>query len=283
MYNTLIDPEALSEQLQDPTWVVVDCRFDLKDVEAGRAAYLDAHIPGAVYAHLDDDMSGPPLTDTGRHPLPAPESLVQTFSRLGIDGEKQVVAYDDAGGAIAARLWWMLRYMGHDSAAVLNGGWAPWLDSGLPTAAGEETNPVTEFAGEPRIQWRVLLKEVANVPLLVDSRDPARYRGEFEPLDRVPGHIPGAVNYSYGNNLDDRGFFLSPKQLRDRLENVLGDTPAAEAVYYCGSGVTACHNLLASAHAGLPNPRLYVGSWSEWCQDPDRCVTTGPDPGRMPS
>lgn len=283
MYNTLINPEALSEHLEDPHWVVVDCRFDLKDIEAGHVAYLNAHIPGAVYAHLDDDMSGPPLTDSGRHPLPAPESLVETFSRLGIDGEKQVVAYDDAGGAVAARLWWMLRYLGHDAAAVLNGGWTAWLDSRLPTAEGEENNPVTEFYGEPRVQRCVLLEEVTDAPLLVDARDPVRYRGEFEPLDRVPGHIPGAVNHFYGDNLDEKGFFLPPKQLRRRLEKVLGDKPAAKTVFYCGSGVTACHNVLASVHAGLPEPRLYVGSWSEWCQHPDRCVSTGPDPGKMPN
>lgn len=276
MYQTLIDSQTLYASRHEPGWVIVDCRFDLADGSAGYRAYQAGHIPGAVYAHLDDDLSSPAGPFSGRHPLPAPAELIALFSRLGIGAETQVVAYDDMGGAIASRLWWMLRYMGHAAAAVLDGGWPAWQKAGYPTASGIETNEPDFFRGSPRADWVVISDEVEDAELLVDSRAPERFRGEMETLDPVAGHIPGAINYHYQQNWAADGRHLSPEQLKARLEGMLGETPPAETVFYCGSGVSACANLLALRHAGLGDGRLYVGSWSEWCRDPDRPVATGP-------
>ncbi len=274
MLTTLVDVPALSQHIEDANWILVDCRFSLADTSAGRRAYEQAHIPGAVYAHLDHDLSSAPVTDNGRHPLPTPAALTQLFGRLGIDHRKQVVVYDDANGMVASRLWWMLRYMGHEAVAVLAGGWQAWLTAALPTIGGEELNSTAVFTGSPRSGWLVQVDEVETVPLLVDSRAPARYRGEMEPIDNQAGHIPDAQNYFYQNNWSADGRYLSPSQLQTQFAELLGDTPAAEAVFYCGSGVSACANLLALAHAGLGNGRLYVGSWSEWSHDGKRPIAT---------
>jgi thiosulfate/3-mercaptopyruvate sulfurtransferase len=250
--------------------VVVDCRYDLMAPEAGRLAWLEAHIPGAGYAHLDHDLSGPPNTDHGRHPLPAPERLVALFSALGIDSTRQVVAYDDAGGMFAARLWWMLRYMGHDAVAVLDGGWQAWVNAGGATASGEERPRPRAFSGTPRRSRLVTLDEVASVAQLVDARAAPRYRGEVEPLDKHAGHIPGAINHCWQHNLGTDGRLAAAEQLRRQWQTSLGALPDAATVHYCGSGVSACHNVLAQVAAGLPEPRLYCGSWSEWCRDSGR-------------
>lgn len=271
-YATLISPVTLNQHRQRPDWVLVDCRFSLSDAAAGYHAYLNSHIPGAIYAHLDNDLSHPPTTDHGRHPLPSPEQLITLFSRLGIAANKQVVVYDDVNGAFAARLWWMLRYMGHEAVAVLEGGWPAWVAAALPTHTGEESPTPALFTGQPRREWLVTLDEVPHQPLLVDSRDAARYRGEMETIDPVAGHIPGAVNYHFGRNMTADGQFLPPEQVREQLLQVLGETRPQQAVFYCGSGVSACLNLLALKHAGLPDGKLYVGSWSEWCADPSRPV-----------
>lgn len=263
-YTTLISVAQLAPILTDPDWVIIDCRFELGDPEAGRRAYEAGHIPKAIYAHLDEDLSGKPLTDRGRHPLPSPAGLTATFSRLGINQHKQVVIYDNRGGAIAARLWWMLRYMGHEAVAVLDGGWQAWQRTGYPTPSGIRTPLPTQFTGRPRPERLVVIDEVLALPRLVDSRAGARYRGEHEPIDAQAGHIPGAVNYFFKQNLADDGYFVPAGQLRQQLEPILADTPSNEVTFYCGSGVTACHNLLAQVHAGLPEGRLYVGSWSEW-------------------
>lgn len=278
MYRTLVDAATLAQLLEDADWVVVDCRFDLSDTAAGRRSYAQGHIPGAVYAHLDDDLSGPPVTDHGRHPLPTPAALTALFGRLGIDARKQVVAYDSLNGGIAARLWWMLRYMGHEATAVLDGGWAAWEAAGLPVRAGVEENAPALFTGHPRREWLVTVDAVATRPLLIDSRDPQRYRGELEPIDPQPGHIPGAINYFFQDNWAE-GRYLPPEVLRARLTAVLGEVAPEEATFYCGSGVTACANLLAMAHAGLGDGRLYAGSWSEWSRDPQRPIATGDAPG----
>ena len=276
MYQTLIDFDALHQRLGDPAWVLIDCRFDLADPERGRKAYLESHIPGALYAHLDEDLSGPPILCGGRHPLPTAEALSAFFSRIGIDGGKQVVAYDGAGGSLAAaRLWWLLRYLGHEAVAVLDGGWTAWREAGLPVRSGVETNPPSTFRSQPRNSWVVLADEASRLPLLIDSRDPARYRGEVEPIDPVAGHIPGAINHFWKWNLDANGRFLGPGQLQENFLRVFKNTAPGDVVFYCGYGVTACHNLLAVAHAGLSVPRLYAGSWSEWCSDPARPVATG--------
>lgn len=275
MYTTLIDSQTLNYYLGHRQWVIVDCRFDLADTAAGERAYEQSHIPGAVYAHLDDDLSGPPVTDSGRHPLPTPAAMTALFGRLGIDGNKQVVVYDDANGAYAARLWWMLRYMGHGAVAVFDGGWQAWQEAGLPTRGGEETNPPALFTGAPQMAWLVRIEDVQQQVLLVDSRAPARYRGEVEPLDPKAGHISGAVNYPYEVNWGEDNRYLPPERIRQQLQELLGDVPPEQATFYCGSGVSACANLLAMAHAGLGDGRLYVGSWSEWSRDPDREIATG--------
>ena len=275
MFTTLIEGEVLEQNLGLDGWVVVDCRFSLADTEAGRQAYEKGHIPGAVYAHLDDDLCGPPITDHGRHPLPTPEAMAAKFGRMGIDGTTQVVVYDDANGAIASRLWWMLRYMGHESTAVLNGGWQVWQEARFPVRSGVELNEPVRFAGAAREGWLVTLNDLGGLALLVDSRAPERYRGEIEPIDIRAGHVPGAVNYFYQLNWDENGRYLPPDLLRVQLEQMLGNTAVEEAAFYCGSGVTACANLLALAYAGLGDGRLYVGSWSEWCRDPSRPAATG--------
>ena len=272
MYRTLIDTTTVCEHLNDHNWVIVDCRFSLKNVMTGRQAYEMAHIPGAVYADLDQDLSShEPVTDQGRHPLPSPEQMKSVFGRLGIDASKQVVLYDSFNHAFASRMWWMLRYMGHESVAVLNGGWQAWADADLPTSVGGEQNSPLIFEGETQAGWLVQIAEVSDQMRLIDSRSAERYRGEVEPLDAVAGHIPGAANYFYGQHLDQNGRFVPIDQIRANLAPLFEGAPAAEATFYCGSGVSACVNLLAATHAGLGNARLYVGSWSEWSRlNPDQ-------------
>lgn len=255
---------------------VIDCRFDLADPTAGEAAWRAAHLPGAVYAHLDRDLSGPPDTDHGRHPLPSPARLAEAFGRLGIRRGEQVVAYDAAGGSLAAaRLWWLLRYVGHREVAVLDGGWQAWCAAGGPVESGPVTVTPTVFECLPRRDRRIGLEELHPGLRLLDARDPARFRGEHEPIDPRAGHIPGARNHCWRDNLGPDGCFLAPRQLHAALQASLGTLPDGETVHYCGSGVSACHNVLAQVHAGLPEPRLYCGSWSEWCRDPARPAATG--------
>lgn len=275
MHRTLIDVPTLERHLGSKDWAVFDCRFDLTRTGAGRQAYLEAHIPTAVYVDLERDLSGPPVTDRGRHPMPTAACMVDLFTRLGISPGTQVVAYDESGGCFAARLWWMLQFMGHGAAAVLDGGWSAWQAPGLPVRGGEEQREAAPFRGEPHGDRLVTADQVAAQPLLIDSREPARYRGEVEPLDPVAGHIPGARNYFWRLNLGEGGRFLPPAEIRFRLTSLMSPTPPKETVFYCGSGVTACHNLLAAVHAGLEAPKLYAGSWSDWCSDPGRPVATG--------
>ena len=276
MHASIIDIHELKENMGDPSWIVVDCRYDLADTSAGYRAYLDSHIAHAVYADLNNDLSGPAITGHGRHPMPSPEKMNNLFSSLGINDGRQVVVYDASSGSLAARLWWMLRYMGHKEVAVLEGGWQSWLDAGYETEQGERKNPGTVFSGKPHAEWLVKKKDVLSRPLLVDAREPARYRGEQEPIDPIAGHIPGAINHYWRNNLDDQGMFFPPQRLRQLYLDIYAGVPPHEAVFYCGSGVTACHNILAAVHAGLPWPRLYAGSWSEWCADPARPIETKP-------
>ncbi len=276
-FTTLIDKKTLARHLQDPGWIIVDCSYDLADKNAGRNSYLESHIKGAVFADVHDDLSGPPVTDNGRHPLPTEEALNRLFSRLGINHDSQVIVYDNAYACFAGRLWWMLRYMGHEAVAVLDGGRQGWEQAGLPDAAGEEKNIPGHYESEANTAWLVTIDSVPAAELLVDSRDPQRYRGEVEPLDKRAGHIPGAINRFWKNNLDDSGLFKGSDQLRMEFDMCIGETDVNKTVFYCGSGITACHNLLAVAHAGLDSPRLYAGSWSDWCADPGRPVATGED------
>ena len=280
MYNTLIEAHTLGRRLSDPDWVIADCRYDLADKQAGRQSYLAGHIPGAVYAGLHNDLSGSrPGADCGRHPVPSPGELEEKLSAMGIDNHSQVVAYDQSGGAFAARLWWLLRYAGHDRAAVLDGGLDAWTQAGYELDTKEPDFIAARFKARIDAGRLVRLPEVETLTRLVDSREPARYRGETEPIDRVGGHIPGALNRYWKDNLDEQGKFLPSDRLRPALADVYGDAQPEDVTFYCGSGVTACHNLLAAVHAGYPLPRLYAGSWSEWSSDPGRPVAVGPEPG----
>lgn len=278
-HSTLIDTETLAGLLAEPQVAVVDCRFDLADTGWGERAYFAGHIPGAVYAHLDRDLSGPKTGSNGRHPLPEPGQLALTLGRLGIDAGVQVVAYDQDSGMYASRLWWLLRWLGHDAVAVLDGGFARWVAEQRETEPGSAHRPARVFSGSPRDAHVASVAEVASLVAshearLVDARAPERYRGDVEPLDPVAGHIPGAVNRFFQRNLVD-GRFRSPEDLRQELRETIGDVPAEQVVCYCGSGVTACHNLLAMEHAGIRGARLYPGSWSEWVADRSRAVERG--------
>ena len=280
-YSNLISIDALSRNYSNPEWAIFDCRFSLAEPDWGRKEFLVAHIPGALYAHLDEDLSGPISPGvTGRHPLPEQRRIREVFSGWGIGPDTQVVAYDDAGGSIAARLWWMLKWQGHDLTAVLDGGWQAWRAAKLPTKQGSESRPFTTFEAHPRPELIATTQEVEqstkdDSTLLIDSRAADRFRGENETLDSICGRIPGAVNYFYGNTLNDRGLYSPPAELHEKYRDLLGNRKPEETIFYCGSGVSAGQNLLAMAAAGLDGARLYPGSWSEWITDPNHVIVTG--------
>lgn len=275
MVSTIISTEDLEKRLTDPDWVIVDCRFDLSNPDWGFAEYQKSHIPGAVYAHLNRDLSGPAGKETGRHPLPDLELFASRLGSWGIGAGKQVVVYDTNGGAYAARLWWMLRFLGHPAAAVLDGGFPKWQQEGRPVRAGVEQRAPAQFSPQPDWGMVVTADEVEQIRRspdhrLIDARAPERFRGEVEPIDPVAGHIPGAVNRFHGSNLSPDGALLPAGTLRSQFMDLLGGVPPQNAVVYCGSGVTSCHHLLAMEIAGLPGARLYAGSWSEWITDRTR-------------
>jgi thiosulfate/3-mercaptopyruvate sulfurtransferase len=281
--SPLIDARTLSERLADPAYVVVDCRHQLTDPSAGRVAYGRGHVPGARHADLDGDLSRRPAAGEGRHPLPDPDVFARTLGGWGIGNGSTVVAYDDASGAIAARLWWMLGWLGHERRLVLDGGFAAWQAAGLPVETREPSFRPAELV--PRRIARdavVATNDVAAVQraggLLVDVRAAVRYRGEQEPIDPVAGHVPGAVNRPHSENVASDGRFRDAAQLRDALAKLLDGRAGADVVAMCGSGVTACHLLLAMAVAGLGEGKLYAGSWSEWIRDPARPIRTGAAP-----
>lgn len=257
---------------------IVDCRFDLMAPDAGRAAWLDAHIPAAVYADLDRDLSAPVTAASGRHPLPSMQGAAEAFSRLGIDARTRVVVYDDAGGAIAARAWWLLRWLGHEQVTVLDGGLQAWRARGLPLESGLQHVERRAFHAAPDPQRTVGTAEIAESLgadtslVLIDARDAARYRGEIEPIDARAGHIPGAANLPYADCLAGDGTWLGERALRERFLPLLGDAPGAPWATMCGSGVTACHLAISALLAGYTEPRLYAGSWSEWIRDPGRPI-----------
>lgn len=275
--NPLVGVRELSSHLGDPKLVVVDCRFDLSKPEAGYLAYQTGHIPGAVHANLDRDLSAPVIPGvTGRHPLPNPEALARTLGTWGISNDSLVVAYDDAGGAIAARLWWLLYWLGHERAAVLDGGIAAWKASGGALEATSPSPARRIFVPHVRAHLVADVDEVSAAvasgnPPLLDARAAPRFRGDEEPIDRVPGHIPGARSLPFMTLLD-AGHFKESEQVRAVFETTLRGAPAESAIGYCGSGVTACHLLLGAVHAGLPMPRLYAGSYSEWIANEARPV-----------
>lgn len=280
MFTTLVDAATLAQHLQDPAWVVLDARFDLAVPEKGEQLYREGHVPGARYVHLDRHLSGEKTGSNGRHPLPSPEVAAARFGALGIAPGTQVVLYDGDTGMYAARGWWMLRWLGHTAVAVLDGGFAAWQRAGLPVSTADETWTPAAFEARVSDDRRVPAADVQTHlddrgRLLVDARANDRFRGENETIDPVAGHIPGAVNRFFQLNLTPEKTFKSPGDLRAEWAAIVGGTDASRVVMYCGSGVTACHNLLALEHAGLPGARLFPGSWSEWCASPDRPRATG--------
>jgi len=288
MFRTLVDTATLASHLDDPQWVVVDCRFTLTDPEAGARAYGVGHIPGAHYARLDHDLSAPPAPGSGRHPLPDPAALTPTLGRWGIDTGKQVVVYDDSFGAIAARLWWLLRWLGHDAVALLDGGLPKWRREQRPVTTDAAARGTSVFHSQANNELWVASEFVRNAVarreyLLVDARSEERFRGDVEPLDKIAGHVPGAVNLPFEDNLDLGGEFLPVDSLRSLYLSILDVVTPKRVIQMCGSGVTACHNLLAMEHAGLSGAKLYAGSWSEWVTDPQRPVATGEEVVSMPS
>jgi thiosulfate/3-mercaptopyruvate sulfurtransferase len=278
--TTLVSVDELAAHLEDAQWIACDCRHDLADYHAGRRAYARAHIPGARFLHLDEDLSGPKTGRNGRHPLPHPITLTLRLGALGIDNGKQVVAYDASGGCYAARLWWMLRWVGHTRVAVLDGGWEAWMQAGLPvTAKLPELRPTSynpSLQPQAAVDARAVLAGVRDGSLgVIDARSPDRFRGENETLDPVAGHIPGAANRFFRGNLAADGRFKPADELRREFAALLGGRDPRTVVHQCGSGVTACHNLLAMEVAGLSGSRLYPGSWSEWVSDPSRPFARG--------
>jgi thiosulfate/3-mercaptopyruvate sulfurtransferase len=281
--NTLIQAEELAALLGDARLRLFDCRFDLARPSYGRNAYLDEHVPGAIYADLNADLSAPATATSGRHPLPPPEAFAARLRAWGVSADSRVVAYDDGNGAYASRLWWMLRWLGHDDVAVLDGGMRRWLQLGLPLSDAAPSPLPGNFAARPRPGMAasaadVLAAVASPAARVIDARAPERYRGEIEPIDRVAGHVPGARNHPFATSLDGQGRFLPRAALRDALVASLDGAAPGSAIVYCGSGVTACHVLLALEHAGLAGARLYPGSWSEWSSDPSRPVATGATP-----
>jgi thiosulfate/3-mercaptopyruvate sulfurtransferase len=280
MFKTTISTDELSNHLDDPTWAIVDSRFDLAKPDWGVNSYQEAHIPGAVYAHLDHDLAGPVSAQTGRHPLPDIETMTHRLGNWGIAKDTQVVVYDSTGGAYAVRLWWSLRFLGHTRAAVLDGGFPKWQREGRPVASGVERRTPAQFISHPDWSMIVDAEEVERIRQdpayrLVDARAAERYRGEREPIDPIAGRIPGAVNRFHGMNFSSEGIFLPPEVLRMQFNELVGATPPENVIVYCGSGVTSIHHILAMEIAGLPGARLYPGSWSEWIRDPHRPIERG--------
>jgi len=275
--TTLVSAEILAAHRNETRWKIFDGRCSASDPSTGERLYREAHLPGARHADLDRVLAAPAHPGTGRHPLPDRQAFITWLCEEGVENESQVVAYDDAGGAFAARLWWLMRWLGHEAVAVLDGGLQAWqaiggaLESGVAPAPGP-----ARFEARPSLAPSVDARDIAAMvkrdggELLLDARSQIRYRGLQEPIDPVAGHIPGAVNSPFSENLDPHGHFLPPERIREKFEAFGANS--ADVVHYCGSGVTACHNVLAMEYAGLRGSRLYPGSWSEWIRDPSRPV-----------
>ena len=279
--SVVLTAAELAAETGSDELVVLDCRFDLKDPGAGRRAWEAAHIPGAHYADLDRDLADAVSPGTGRHPLPDASRLAERFSAWGIGRETRVVVYDAASGAIAARAWWLLRWLGHRDVAVLNGGIDAWVAEDLPLVTETPDAVAARFEGAPSSGW-VVTTEMVGAPgfsrqRLLDARDSSRFRGEHEPIDPVAGHIPGTTNLPFSETLDGSGLLKPPAALRELFASRLQGDLEAPWGAMCGSGVTACHLALAAEYAGLRAPAVYVGSFSEWIRDPERPVATATD------
>ena len=280
-YSYLIDVDELQAQLTQAAWHVVDCRFNLMQPAQGQEDYERGHIPGASYANLDSDLAGTVSDSSGRHPLPFARQFAATLSSWGIDNNSQVVVYDGGSGAIAARLWWMLKWVGHDRVAVLNGGFAAWQEAAYEVSDVVESVTASSFQAQPNPDLVISTADLedamhaGNAPILVDARDRARFAGEAEPIDSVAGHVPGAINHPFSESVDEKGAWKSVQEIRESWSGVLGADQDRPWVAMCGSGVTACHLALSARLAGYCIPALYVGSWSEWIRDPGRPITIG--------
>jgi thiosulfate/3-mercaptopyruvate sulfurtransferase len=278
MGKMLVGTAELAKHLEDPKWVVFDARHDLIDVDKGERAYAQSHIPGAYFVHMDRDLSGQKTGRNGRHPLPDLDAFAAKMNACGVAPGVQVVAHDDGGGSFAVRAWWLLRWLGHEDVALLDGGWPLWVKEGRPVT--RDIPPPREGRFTPRPQLGDLVdidfvdrfREDAAMKL-IDARAAERFQGLQEPIDPVPGHIPGASNRFWKNNLAEDGRFKAPETLRNEYLQLLAGTAPENAIHMCGSGVTACHNMYALALAGLPTGRLYAGSWSEWCANPSRPIS----------
>jgi thiosulfate/3-mercaptopyruvate sulfurtransferase len=279
-FSTLVSAAQLAQHLDDPDWIVFDCRFTLSDPESGRRAHQAGHIPGARYAHLNDDLSSEVTATSGRHPLPDPQLLAQKLGQWGVDSSKQVVVYDDSYGSMASRMWWNLRWLGHESVALLDGGIQRWIRDGHPMTADMPVITPAEFQARPDNSMWVDAKCIEDALrsdkcLIIDARSEERFSGEREALDKVAGHIPGSINYPFEDNLDMGGTYMTAEELKEAYLDLLNGVEPERVVHMCGSGVTACHNVIAMEHAGFKGARLYPGSWSEWITDPGRPVETG--------
>lgn len=271
--DTLVSTEALAAH---PEWRVFDCRHDLANPALGEQQYLEAHIPGALFAHLDRDLSGPKTGRNGRHPLPEPKAFVAWLGKQGLRPTDQVVCYDGASGAMASRLWWMMRWVGHAPVAVLDGGLAKWQREGREVTADIQQVSSVAYPGRATgsmVAYLSLVEKKFKKAALLDARAPLRYRGEQEPIDPVAGRIPGAKNRFNNDNLGADGTFKPADELNKEFLAVLGGRAPADVINYCGSGVAACHNALAMEIAGLSGSRVYPGSWSEWSADPARPIS----------
>ena len=278
IYKTIIKAEDLINILDSDDVVLFDARCDIKDTSYGIDAYNDGHIPNAIFIDIDNDMAGAKRPSTGRHPLPDPEKLAEKLSQWGVDNNKQIIVYDDAGGAFAGRVWWIMRWMGHKGGvAILDGGLSGFLGSGGKLVTNQKSRDRSHYEYDCKNEMHVSIEEVISAQYkvdtaLVDARSKERYLGIKDPVDPVAGHVPGALSQPLGNNLTNKGYFKSPEELKLIYSKLLGDIQADKIISMCGSGITACHNIIAMEIAGIKNVRLYVGSWSEWIADPQRPI-----------
>lgn len=282
-YTTIISTDVLEQNLQNPDWVIFDCRSHLTNHDAGLNAYQAGHIPNAIFCSLETDLSSPITTNSGRHPLPDFDQLIKKLGDWGVDNQTQVIVYDDIGGAFAVRLWWQLRTFGHNKVAILNGGIPQWIKEGKPLSTeAYKIMPKIFTANTDENAWlsadQIQQNIESKIFTVLDARTPERYRGESEPIDTVAGRVPDSLNRAFQLNLDENGLFLEANELQKQFADIIQQTPnqfASEIVHLCGSGVTACHNMLAMEIAGLTGSKLYAGSWSEWIRDEKRPVATG--------
>lgn len=283
-YTSIISTDDLNKHIDSPDWLIIDCRFDLLNDDKGPLQFEESHLPHAIYANLETDLSGPIIPGTtGRHPLPELTPFCQLLSSWGIDESVQVVVYDDLRGMIAARLWWMLRWLGHEKVAVLDGGWSKWIAESRPVSSDIEPPTPRKFTAnvKPNLLANAddtLAASQSDSQRLLDARAADRYRGENEKFDVIAGHIPGAISAPCMNNLAKDGCFADQETLRQRYTALFDGVDAKDVIVYCGSGVTAAHDILAILHAGLGDCKLYPGSWSHWITDANRAIAVGESP-----